>query len=469
MNSTAQHTVIALTALLLSPWAALHAADAAKPAAKLPARPNIILLLSDDLGQRDVGCFGQQVLRTPRLDQMAKEGTRFPQLYCGTSICAPSRTSLMTGLHCGHTPVRGNREIQPEGQMPLPAGTITVAQILKRAGYATACTGKWGMGMFDTTGSPLKLGFDHFYGYNCQRHAHNYFPKYLYSDDRRIELNGEIYAQNLIADETLAWVRQQKDRPFFLYYAVTLPHGNYQIDSLGQFAGKPWPANEKAYAAMVSRLDSDVGRLLDLLKELGIDERTIVIFSGDNGNTFNTMENKAGRRFPSTGDKLRGGKGTMYEGGLRQAGIVRWPGHVPAGRVSQAPWAFWDFLPTAADLAGAKLPEACKTDGRSVVPLLLGGEIPSRPYFYWELHEGTPIQAVRFDHWKAVRNRPGGPIELYDLRTDISEATDIAAANPDLVAQADSLMRSAHVDDPNWPMQIKRAAKAKKKPIRGTN
>ena len=347
---------------LLTPLVAMRAADAPPSAGK----PNIILLLSDDLGPRDVGCFGQQVLRTPRLDRMAKEGTRFPQLYCGTSICAPSRTSLMTGLHCGHTPVRGNREIQPEGQMPLPAGTITVAQILKQAGYATACTGKWGMGMFDTTGSPLKLGFDHFYGYNCQRHAHNYFPKYLYSDGRRIELDGKTYAQNLIAAETLAWVRQQKDRPFFLYYAVTLPHGNYEIDSLGQFADKPWPATEKAYAAMVSRLDTDVGRLLDLLKELGIDERTIVIFSGDNGNTFNTSENKAGQRFPSTGDKLRGGKGTMYEGGLRQAGIVRWPGHVPAGRVSQEPWAFWDFLPTAADLAAPSCPTlASRTDGRS--------------------------------------------------------------------------------------------------------
>ena len=224
-------------------------------------RPNIIFILSDDLAQGDVGCYGQKLIQTPNLDRMAREGTRYTQAYCGTTVCAPSRTSLMIGQHTGHSPIRANREIGEEGQMPLPAGTFTVAQLLQSAGYATACCGKWGMGMFDTTGSPLKLGFDHFFGYNCQRHAHSYFPKYLYNDDRRFELpgndgntkvdgKGAIYAQDLIADETLKFVRNNKDRAFFLYYSITLPHGTFQINEQGSYKDKPWSEQEKNYAAM---------------------------------------------------------------------------------------------------------------------------------------------------------------------------------------------------------------------------
>jgi arylsulfatase A-like enzyme len=444
-----------LALLLLSPLAPLRAAA---PGAS-PARPNIIFFLSDDLAQGDVGVYGQKLIQTPRLDRMAREGTRYTQAFCGTTVCAPSRTSLMTGLHTGHAPVRGNWEVPVEGQLPLPASTVTVAQLLKTAGYATAVMGKWGMGMFDTTGSPLKKGFDHHFGYNCQRHAHSYFPEFLYNDGQRVPLPGNtgkgvgpVYAQNLIQADVLKWVRAKKDQPFFLFYAITLPHGTHEIDDLGLYADKPWPAQQKSYAAQVTRLDRDLGQLLDLLAELKIDNNTLVMVAGDNGSSFEPTS-AMGKLFDQAANGLRGYKRELYEGGLRQAALARWPGVVPAGRVTDGPWAFWDFLPTAVELAGAKLPAGFKPDGHSLVSFLKGGEAPSREYFYWELHEtNKPLQAVRFGNWKAVRNGPGLPLELYDLSNDLGETKNLAAAKPDLVAKAESLMQAAHTDDPNWPL-----------------
>lgn len=432
-------------------------------------RPNLVFILADDLAQGDLGCYGQKLIRTPNLDRMAAEGTRYTQAYSGTSVCAPSRTSLMTGLHIGHAPSRGNKKPAgtTEGQWPIPADVPTVAGVLKGAGYATACMGKWGMGYFDTTGSPLRKGFDRFFGYNCQSKAHSYFPPYLDDNDRRVPLDGKTYAQNLIQREVLDWVRKQAKGPFFLFYPVTLPHGNYEIDDLGEYADRAgWTPQQKTYAAMVTRLDRDVGALLALLKELGIDGETLVIFAGDNGSSFDPKSD-TGRFFDqSMGGKLRGFKRGMYEGGLRQAAMARWPGVVPAGRVSHEPWAFWDFLPTAAELAGAKVPAACRTDGLSLVPFLKGGPAPQRECFYWELHEKRFIQAVRFGDWKAVRNGPGGPIELYDLAKDESESTDLAARHSDVVARADALMKREHADDPDWPVTVappKKAGGAKKK------
>ena len=436
------------------------------------AKPNIIFILSDDLAQGDLGCYGQKLIQTPNLDRMASEGTRYTQAYCGTTVCAPSRTSLMTGLHMGHSPVRANREIGTEGQLPLPAGTLTVAQLLKSEGYATACVGKWGMGMFDTTGSPLKLGFDHFFGYNCQRHAHSYFPTYLYNDDKRFDLpgndgntkidgKGAIYAQDLIADETLKWVRAQKEQPFFLYYAITLPHGTLQINDQGIYKNQPWTEEEKNYAAMVTRLDSDVGRLLTLLKELKLDDKTLVMLAGDNGSSF-PPGSTLGKRFNQAANGLRGFKRALYEGGLRNAGLARWPGVVPAARVSDEPWAFWDFLPTCAELSGAKVPPNFKPDGLSLVSFLKGGAAPQREYFYWELHEGASLQALRWGDWKAVRNGPSKPIEIYDLKTDAIESRDLAAEKPELVAKAEAMMKSARVDDPNFPMRDAKSAGGKK-------
>ena len=437
---------------LLAAWAC--ALGGAAPAGADP-RPNIVFVLADDLGRGDLGCYGQARIRTPHIDRMAAEGLRFTQAYTGTSVCAPARCSLMTGLHMGHAPIRANREIQPEGQRPLPEGTLTVARILKDAGYATACVGKWGLGMFDTPGSPLKAGFDHFFGYNCQRHAHSYFPRFLYRDAERIELDGKTYAQDLLAADALEWVKRNAARPFFLYYAITLPHGKYEIPSVEPYDAEEWTDAARKYAAMVSRLDRDVGRLLALLKELGLDGKTVVFFASDNG-----ADNPAREFFRSNGD-LRGIKRTMYEGGIRVPMIVRAPGLVPAGRTSDVPWAFWDFLPTAAELAGAKVPDGARIDGLSVVPALKGGEGPKRECLYWELHEGRFIQAIRLGDWKAVRNGPEGPLELYDLKADPSERNDLAAGEPDVAARAAALLKSCRTDSPDWPV---RAGPARKKP-----
>ena len=423
-------------------------------------KPNLIFILSDDLAMGDLGCYGQKLIQTPHLDRMAREGTRYTQAYCGTTVCAPSRASLMTGLHSGHGPIRANWEIAPgEGQQPLPAGTVTVAQILQSAGYATACMGKWGMGMFDTTGSPLKKGFDHFFGYNCQRHAHSYFPTHLYHDAARVELPGndgkgigKTYAQEWIQQDVERWLRAQKEKPFLLFYAITLPHGRHEIDSTGDYAQTDWTPQQKAYAAQVTRLDADVGRLLALLKELKLDEKTLVMLAGDNGSSFDA-NSEMGKRFDqSQGGALRGSKRSLYEGALRQAALARWPGMVPAGRVSDEPWAFWDFLPTAAELAGAKIPDGCKPDGHSLVPFLKGGVAPQRDYFYWELHEGPSSQAVRFGEWKAVKTGPDKAIELYDLKTDTAEQKNVASQHPGLVDKAAALLSAAHVEIPEWPM-----------------
>ena len=431
-------------------------------------KPNLIFILADDLAQGDLGCYGQKRIKTPNLDRMAQEGTRYTQAYCGTSVCAPSRASLMIGQHTGHSPVRGNREIKASesvhgaGQLPLPESTVTVAQILKSAGYATACMGKWGMGQFDTSGSPLKKGFDHFYGYNGQVHAHSYYPTFLCDDEQRVELPENAgakvtYAQNLIQKKMLNWVSQQRSGPFFLFYAVTLPHDKYEIDDLDEYATQSdWTEQQKTYAAMVSRLDRDVGQLMTLLKEMGVDNNTLVMFAGDNGSAFSDKSPNVQFFDQSMGGRLRGFKRSMYEGGLRQAALARWPGRVPAGRVSHEPWAFWDFLPTAAELAGATIPAGCKIDGLSLVSYLKGGEAPRRDYFYWELHEGGgTIQAVRFGHWKAIRNFADIPTELYDLSQDGAEAHDVAIQHPEIVSRAENLLREARTNDPNFPFQMK--------------
>jgi arylsulfatase A-like enzyme len=448
LNSVSAGRIWLLHVLVLALWYSLTGPLALAAGNRAP---NIIFILSDDLAQGDVGVYGQKLIRTPRINRMAAEGTRFLQAYCGTTVCAPSRASLLTGLHSGHCPIRANRELKPEGQMPLPEETATVAQMLKRAGYATACMGKWGMGMFDTTGSPLKKGFDHFFGYNCQRHAHSYFPKYLYENERRIELDGKTYAQNLIQQDTLQWVRRQAGQPFFLFYAITLPHAKNEIDTLGQYAEMPWTEAQKTYAAMVSRLDSDVGELLDLLRELKIEKDTLVLFSGDNGSSY-APDSPLGKLFEQASNGLRGYKRSLYEGGLRQAAFAWWPGSVPAGRVSEDPWAFWDFLPTAAELAGVDASGIPRTDGFSLVSFLKGGTAPQRGHFYWELHEGHPQQAVRFDHWKAVRPGPGKPLELFNLETDRGERNNLAEAHSEVCQRAEDLMRASHAPDPAWPL-----------------
>lgn len=422
-------------------------------------RPNVILILADDLGYGDLGCFGQTKIRTPHLDALAKSGTRFTSAYCGTSVCAPSRCSLMTGLDMGHAPIRANREVQPEGQRPLPSNTFTLPQIFRQGGYRTACVGKWGLGMFDTTGSPLHVGFERFFGYNCQRHAHNYFPKYLYRDDVRFDLPPKTYAQDVLANETLAWVKQHADEPFFLFYALTLPHGKYEIPTTSPYEAENWPEAEKTYAAMVTRMDTDIGRLLAFLDERKLRDNTLVIFASDNGAADDAGGHKT--EFFDSNGPFRGTKRSMYEGGLRVPAIASWPGQIPAGKSSAVPWAFWDILPTCAALVNQPIPVLVELDGKDVLDQWKGGPAPEREAFYWELHEGMPKQAVRFGDWKAIRNKVGGAIELYDLATDPAEARDLAAEQPKVLARGEGFLQDLRTHHPDFLLEAPRP-KAKK-------
>jgi len=425
-------------------------------------KPNFIFILTDDIAQGDLGCYGQELIQTPRLDQMAAEGTRFMQAYCGTSVCAPSRASFFTGLHSGHSPIRGNYEVPPEGQLPLPDETVTIAEVAKSAGYSTSTFGKWGMGFFGTSGEPGNQGVDHFFGYNCQRHAHSYFPTYLYNNDQAFLLAGndgqgvgETYAQELIQNDMVRWLKENGKEPFMMFYAITLPHSRHEIDDFGEYAGKPWSDKQKSYAAQVTRVDSDVGELLDTLKELGVAENTLVVFSGDNGSSF-SPESEIGELFNQASNGLIGYKRGMYEGALRQAAIAWWPGKVPAGRVDSQPWAFWDLMPTFVELTSAAPPEGYETDGFSLIDYLKGGKAPERDYFYWELHghlfNGASVRAARFGPWKAVLSDPEKPIELYQLEEDPGESRDLAAEHPDLIARAKEIFQEAYRPDPNWPL-----------------
>ncbi|MDR2754818.1 MAG: arylsulfatase [Planctomycetaceae bacterium] len=415
-------------------------------------KPNIIFVLADDLARGDIGAYGQTKIKTPVLDRIAKEGMRFTQGYSGASVCAPSRASLVTGLHTGHCPIRANREIKPEGQKPLPENTYTIGKLLKENGYATLCSGKWGMGMFDTSGSPLKMGFDHFYGYNCQRHAHSYFPTYLYENDKRVELDGKTYSQDIIIQNTLQWIREHKDKPFFLFYAATLPHGNYEIDDLGIYKDeKDWNDRQKTYAAMVTRLDTQVGQILDLLKELNLDEETILFFAGDNGSSFDP--NSPISQLFNSQNGLRGYKRSLYEGGLRQAFLARWTKHITADTVNDTPIAFWDILPTVAELVGGKIPVGVPSDGVSILPALFKGQSLERDTFYWELHEGKSIQAARWKNWKFIKNDTKKPIELYDLQADPNESNDLASKHPDLIKTGENLLRTLRTESPDWQLK----------------
>ena len=408
-----------------------------------PRKPNVIFLLADDLGYGDVGAFGQKLIKTPHLDRLAAEGTKFTQAYAGATVCAPSRCALMTGKHNGHTPIRGNREIKPEGQEPMPADTFTVAHLLQRAGYATGITGKWGLGHPGSTSTPAKMGFDFFYGYNCQLQAHEYYPDHLWRNDQRVELGGKSYSHDLIANEALDFIRRSKDRPFFLYAAFTLPHQKLQVPSLEPYENEAWPTNLKTIAAMITLLDRDIGRIMALLKELELDENTLVIFNSDNGAVYRDA------LFQHSGD-LRGFKRDMYEGGLRTPSIARWPGRIKAGATSEQVWAFWDFMPTMAELTGQKAPPGM--DGVSVLSAWLGGKNVEHPPLYWEFHERGFNQAARIGDWKAVRHGTKQPIELYDLKADPFEKSDVAAQNPDAVKRVETFLRTARVDSPLWPI-----------------
>jgi len=430
-------------------------------------RPNIIYIMADDLGYGDLGCYGQQVIATSFLDQLAQEGMRFTQAYAGSPVCAPSRSVLMTGQHTGHTTVRGNfgkGGVEGlgggEGRVPLKADDVTVAEVLQQAGYTTAMTGKWGLGEPGTTGLPNVQGFDQWFGYLNQRRAHGYYPEFVWRNQNKFPLPGnrddkqQQYTHDLFANFALEFIRESvyadHQQPFFLYLPFTIPHAAYEIPSVSPYEGRDWTHDQKVHAAMVTRMDRDIGRILTLLRELRIDQQTVVFFCSDNG---------AARRwegvFDSSGE-LRGKKRSMYEGGIRTPMLVRWPGHVPTGRVDeQTTWYFADVLPTLAELAGVSdlVPDA--VDGHSVVPALLGQSQPELRdrFLYWEFFGRGFQQAVRWGDWKAVRTGPTDPIELYHLPSDPGEQSDVAEQHLDIVEQIGDYLKTARSASPHWPVE----------------
>jgi arylsulfatase A-like enzyme len=384
--------------------------------------PNIIFILADDLGYGDLGCYGQKTLKTPNIDRLAAEGMRCTDVYSGSTVCAPSRCSLMTGMHMGHATVRGNRN--PE--VALKPDDVTVAEVVKQAGYTTAMFGKWGVGGPVTLGRPNLQGFDEFFGYLSQWHAHQHFPGHLWSNETEhfigANLSGarQVFSHDLFTERALEFLDKNSERPFFLYLPYAVPHTNnelgnrtgdgMEVPDYGEFGANDWPTPEKGFARQVQYLDRDVGRILDKLKELKIDGNTVVFFSSDNG-----------------------------------------PGKIEAGSTSAEPWAFWDVLPTCAELAGVPPPEGI--DGLSFVPALTGKPQKGHEYLYWEFHERRFAQAVRQGKWKAVRLNPGEPIELYDLEADLSETRDIAANHPEIVKRMDAIMRSGRTESPYFPVK----------------
>jgi len=442
-----------------------------------PGKPNIILILGDDLGHSELGCYGQSKIRTPHIDGLAKEGVRFTQSYSGSPVCAPSRCVLMTGKHAGHAFIRDNREIQPEGQLPIPGDTVTLPKLLKKAGYATGCVGKWGLGPPVSEGDPNKQGFDLFFGYNCQRHAHNHYPTYLWRNDKKITIEGndggprrKQYAQDLFEAEAMDFIRANKDRPFFLFFATTVPHLALQVpdDSLEEYRGVwddppydgtngylPQKYPRAAYAAMVTRLDRSVGRIASLIKQLGLDGETLVLITSDNGSTY-----KIGGYDP---DFFRGtwpfraAKGSIYEGGIRIPLIARWPGRIKPARTSAQVVAFQDILPTMLDVAGARETIPADIDGISFWPELLAERTrQAHSHLYMEFAGYGGQVMVRLGDWKAVRKdlikNPAAPIELYDLSLDIGEKNDVAAKQPDIVKTITGIMKAEHSPSKEFPI-----------------
>jgi len=443
--------------------------------------PNIVLILADDLGYGDLGCFGQKVLKTPRLDAMARQGMRFTQFYAGCTVCAPSRSVMLTGKHCGHTVVRGNST----APVVIQPGQPTLASVLKQAGYKTGCVGKWGVGTPDNFTNPNDAGFDHFYGYVNMWHAHNFYPEFLIRNGKVEKLKNEVgekwkaeqnlslpragrgvavkrvqYAPDLFIEEALKFIRDNQKQPFFLYFAMNVPHANNEAGQQGMeapdvsaFAGQDWPAPEKGFAAMIRNIDRDTGRVLDLLKELKLADNTLVLFTSDNG-----PHQEGGHKadfFDSNG-KFRGIKRDLYEGGIRAPTIAHWPGKVAPGSVSDQAWYAGDLMATFCELSGATAPKDIDSD--SFAPALRSQPVKNKwkrqHNMYWEFYERGSAQAIRFGKWKAIRKPMfTGKIELYDMSYDFKEEQNYAARRPDLVKHAANLLDKAHTPDPNWKLR----------------
>lgn len=480
--------ICSLVLVLLGGGALVGCGDETDPASEDPPRPNIVLIVADDLGYGDLGSYGQEQIQTPHLDRMAEEGLRFTQFYAGSTVCAPSRSVLMTGQHTGRTPIRGNREIQPIGQHPLPDSSLTVAEVLQEAGYRTGAFGKWGLGGPESEGHPLQQGFDEFYGYLGQRRAHFYYPEFLFHNHERVTLDGNAvgpddfsgpgagppvergtYSHDAIMEKALAFIDgSAEEQPFFAYLPVTIPHasvvapeeafgpytdedGNSIFEEEphegGHYTDQPIP--KAAYAAMVSHLDQDVGRIVERLHELGMAENTLVLFTSDNGPHREGGYDPA--YFNSNGP-LRGMKGDLYEGGLRVPHLAWWPDRIEGGTTTDHVGYFADYVATFAELAGTEPPGAASASV-SFAPTLLGRpeEQPTHEALYWEFYGGDPKQAVRVGRWKAVRHPMWtGSIQLYDLETDEGEARDVSGDHPEVVEEMNALMDEAHKPSPVW-------------------
>jgi arylsulfatase A len=427
--------------------------------ARAPARqPNIVFIMADDLGYGHLGCYGQTKIRTPNLDRMAAEGMRFTQAYAGCTVCAPSRSSLMTGLHTGHTPIRSNN-----GGVPLLPDELTIAELLGKAGYRTGLFGKWGLGDAGTTGVPNKKGFDEFYGYLHQLHAHFYYTHFLWHNDKKVFLANRHdwrreYTHDLIAAAALNFIRKNRNNPFFLYLPFTIPHAELLVpdDSMAEYEGKfpevpftsaprfhyaPNPKPKATLAGMITRMDRSVGQVLSLLGELELDENTVVFFTSDNGP--DALNGNDPDFFRAAGP-FRGYKSDMYEGGIRVPFIARWPGRIAARTVNEQVFAFWDILPTAAELAAIEAPKGL--DGRSIVPQLTSGKSTPRPGgLYWEMGVGAGLrQAARIDDWKAVRQKPGTPLEIYNLKIDRGERNNVVERTPEVKRRMEDFLATAH-------------------------
>lgn len=459
-----------ITGLSIAALASLHAQN----------KPNVVFILADDLGYGDLSCFGQQKIQTPNIDRLALNGIRFTRSYSGTTVSAPSRASLMTGLHTGHTPIRGNKEVKPEGQAPLPADTHTILKLFKEAGYTTGVFGKWGLGYPGSTGEPMNQGVDHFFGYNCQRLAHNYYPAHLWQNNKKIEFpennNGKFgtYSQDLIQAKVLEFIDNHNQDPFFLFVPMMLPHAELVVpeDSIirkfrGKFEEEPYKGVDfgsdfrvggymsqehprATHAAMVTRIDVYVGQIMKKLKEVGIYENTLIIFTSDNGPH---REGGGDPDFFNSNDIYRGYKRDLYEGGIRVPTIVSWQNKISCGEESDFAFAFWDYLPTFAELLKVSAPS--KIDGISILPTLLGvGEQKKRDYFYFEFQELGGRQAVIKENWKLIHLdiRDGGSFELYNIASDPSENHNLIDLFPQKIAELKKIMKKSRTSDPNWPL-----------------
>jgi arylsulfatase A-like enzyme len=447
-------------------------------AAALPEKPNLIFILADDLGYGELGCYGQKVIQTPALDAMAHEGLRFTQFYAGATVCAPSRSVLMTGQHHGRTRVRGNAgETNPEAQALRP-DDVTVAKVLKQAGYRTALVGKWGLGDEGAaaSGLPRRQGFDRFFGFLNQTHAHNHYPDFLWRNEERVALTNEVtlvgrnhggyatdakeYADDLFAEEALKFVRESRETPFFLFWSMVVPHANNEraralgdgteVPDLGRYAAESWPAQDKGHAAMVTRMDGYVGRLLAELRKLGLDQRTLVIFTSDNGPHNESRHDL--KRFTPSGP-FTGIKRSLNEGGIRVPCIAWWPGTIHPERSTGHVAYFGDWMATAATLAGTSVPDS--RDSISFVPTLTNTGEPqsNHEFLYWEFHEGGFSQAALYQgRWKGIRLRdPSGPVAIYDLENDPTESRDCTTEHPELASKLTNYLANARSDSPDWP------------------